>query len=61
MESPSFHPEIAILPLRNQVYGFLIQSTKPTMQGSLISGYYISPKMTICASYSVNIWCVTQK
>ena len=61
MGFPSLHPETAVLYLKNQVYGFLIQSRKPSMQGSLISGHYVSPKVKIWPSYSVNIWHVTQK
>lgn len=59
MRFPSLCPETVVLPLNNQVYGFLIQITKPSMQGSLISRYYISPKVAIWPTYSVNIWCVT--
>lgn len=61
MGFPSLQREIAVLLLRNQAYGFLIQSSKPNMRGSLISRYYISPKVIIHPSYSVNIWHVTQK
>ena len=64
MRFPSFNPDNvdnAVLPLRNQAYGFLIQSSKPNTQGSLISRYYNSPKVAIWPSRSVNIWHVTQK
>lgn len=61
MRFPSLCPETAVLPLKSQVYVFLIQNTKPSVQGSLISRHYISPNVAIWPAYPVNIWCVTQK